>query len=268
MNSLFHRKTLIITVALLSLGAFALIANASHSWGNYHWARITSTFTLKLGDNVSGAWDLHLATTSIDWSAPSATSTVLTTTIVAGGTNPKVCRATSGRVEVCNAKYGNNGWLGIASIWVSGSHITQGTIKVNDTYFNVAPYNTPAWRQFVMCQEVGHTFGLGHVNETFTDPNTGSCMDYTNNPSGPPSNEKPNQHDYDQLATIYSHTDGTTTVGATASPKGNNADVNVNTDDPSGFGKAIQKDSKGKTSLYERDLGKGEKLFTFVIWAE
>jgi len=26
----------------------------------------------------------------------------------------KQCRATSGRVEVCNGTYGNNGWLGVA----------------------------------------------------------------------------------------------------------------------------------------------------------
>lgn len=32
----------------------------------------------------------------------------------------------------------NNGWLGIASISVNGSHITQGTVKLNDTYFNQA----------------------------------------------------------------------------------------------------------------------------------
>ena len=35
-------------------------------------------------------------------------------------------------------------------------------------------------------------------------------MDYTSNPLGPPSNEHPNQHDYDQLATIYTHLDSTT----------------------------------------------------------
>jgi predicted Zn-dependent protease len=60
---------------------------------------------------------------------------------------------------------------------VSGSHIVQGTTKVNDTYFNTATYNTRAWRQLVMCQEVGHTFGLDHQDETFNNPNLGSCMD-------------------------------------------------------------------------------------------
>src|SRR3989344_2379931 len=103
--------------ALFSLAFLTTIVKANHSWGGYHWARTSNPFTLKLGDNLSSSWDPYLATTSSDWSQ----STVLDTTIVSGGTNPRNCRASSGRVEVCNSKYGNNGWLGLAQIWASGN---------------------------------------------------------------------------------------------------------------------------------------------------
>src|SRR6266571_1036837 len=106
-----------------------------------------------------------------------------------------------------------NGWLGVAQIWVSGLHIIQGTVKLNDTYFNTSTYNKPEWRNLVMCQEVGHTFGLDHQDTNFSNTNLGTCMDYTSNPLGPPDNEHPNQHDYDELVTIYNHLDSTTTVG-------------------------------------------------------
>ncbi|MFX6540611.1 hypothetical protein ABTG54_21480, partial [Acinetobacter baumannii] len=47
----------------------------------------------------------------------------------------KQCRAVSGMIRVCNAEYGFNGWLGLASINLdSRGHITQGTAKVNDSY--------------------------------------------------------------------------------------------------------------------------------------
>lgn len=65
------------------------------------------------------------------------------------------------------------------------------------------------------CQEVGHTLGLAHTNEVFTNPNTGSCMDYTNNPSGTRgtngtlANTHPNNGDYAALADNYSHRDST-----------------------------------------------------------
>ena len=173
-------------VAVVTFVAVAGVALAFHAWGPYHWARTSNPFTLKLGDNVSSAWDVALLTASNDWS----TSTVLNAPIVAGATNPKNCKAVAGRVEVCNSKYGNNGWLGVAQIWVTGGeHITKGTVKLNDTYFNTAKYNTPAWRNLVACQEIGHTLGLDHQDEIFVNPNLGTCMDYTNDPS---TNQHPN----------------------------------------------------------------------------
>src|SRR5688572_8238732 len=69
----------------------------------------------------------------------------------------------------------------------------------------------------VFCQEVGHDYGLGHQNEIFNTVNAGSCMDYTNAPQGGilngfnygAANLYPNAHDYDQLVSIYSHSDST-----------------------------------------------------------
>lgn len=265
MRTLFGAKIVGVTAMILTTGLVSGIAYANHSWGGYHWARTANPFTLKLGDNVSGVWDLSLASSSIDWSM----SSVLDTRIVSGLTNPKNCRPVKGRVEVCNSKYGNNGWLGLASIWISGSHITQGTVKVNDTYFNAPPYNTLAWRNLVMCQEVGHTLGLDHQDENFDNANLGTCMDYTNDPS---TNQHPNAHDYEQLAAIYAHLDSITTIsqstddgGGKGKPSGVGQDIDLN--DPSAWGKAVKQDARGQNSLYERDLGNGEKVFTFVIWA-
>ncbi|MBI2682851.1 MAG: hypothetical protein HYX26_06475, partial [Acidobacteriales bacterium] len=211
MSIVSRRRAMIAVITIVALSIFPVITLANHSWGGYHWARTANPFNLKLGDNVSGAWDPVLVTTSSDWSQ----SIVLNTNIVAGLANPKNCRATSGRVEVCNSKYGNNGWLGIAQIWANGLHITQGTVRLNDTYFSTPTYNTTAWRNLVSCQEVGHALGLDHQDATFDNPNLNTCMDYTNNPA---SNQHPNSHDYDELVTIYSHLDSSTTVGSKVPP--------------------------------------------------
>jgi hypothetical protein len=203
---------LALVAVVLTGSVFVSTAAANHSWGGYHWARTSNPFTVKLGNNLTGPWTSILNTTSSDWSQ----STVLDTLIVAGQSPQRRCKPTSGQDEVCNSTYGNNGWLGVATIWLAGGtlHITQGTVKVNDTYFNTATYNTTAWRNLVMCQEVGHTFGLDHQDENFNNANLGTCMDYTNDPS---TNQHPNKHDYDELVTIYTHLDSTTTVGAVAS---------------------------------------------------
>jgi len=255
------RAHLRIFVGMVALGIAVLQSplSANHSWGGYHWARTANPFNVDLGDNVSSLWDPYLGFASSDWSQ----STVLNTTIVGGGSRSKNCRPTAGRVEVCNGTYGNNGWLGIAQIWISGTHITQGAVKMNDTYFNTSAYNSPAWRQFVVCQEVGHTFGLDHQDENFDNTNLGTCMDYTSDPDGGggnPSNLHPNTHDYNQLNAIYAHLDNTTTVGQTAQlPAAAAAAAEEN------FGRVVR--SHGRLAVFELDLGNRHKVITFVIWA-
>ena len=257
--------TIILPVTVfLTLAILAPTASANHSWGSYHWARTSNPFTLKLGDNLSSTWDPYLATTSGDWTA----SSVLDTTIVVGSTTARRCRPTSGRIEVCNATYGGNGWLGLAQIWVSSSHITQGVTKVNDTYFNTSKYNTPAWRNLVLCQEVGHIFGLDHQDEDFSNPNLGTCMDYTSDPT---TNQHPNLHDYQQLETIYAHLDSFTTVqsGTQKLPLGKSVAgevLNSDFENRSDWGKELR--NNGHVALYERDFGGGHKVFTFVIWSQ
>src|SRR6266508_4942798 len=114
--------TLLIT--LTAATALAGSASANHSWGKYHWARTSNPFTINLGNNTTSAWSSLLSTASSDWTA----SSVLNTNVVSSNKNRQTCEPTLGRVEVCNYDYGNNGWLGVAQIWIyrGGSHIAQG----------------------------------------------------------------------------------------------------------------------------------------------
>ena len=248
------------------MGGFAIFAfvassaSATHSWGGYHWARKTNPFTLKVGDNMTSTWDPYLDTAISDWSV----STVLDVTKTVGLTTAKTCRATTGRDEACNARYGNNGWLGIAQIWITGDgHITKGTVKMNDTYFNTATYNTPAWRQLVVCQELAHTFGLDHQDENFNNPPLGTCMDYTNDPT---PNQHPNQHDFDELQIIYSHLDAVNTVAQSAAQ--GSAQTIGESDGEGTWGESRKHDGHNRISHFERQVNQNEKLMTFVVWAE
>lgn len=274
MRKLKTRSLFVLIAVVLVTGVGA--AYAYHAWGFYHWARTANPFTLKLGDSLSSTWDSYLVVASSDWSK----SSVLDTAIVTGSGRPKTCRPVTGRVEVCNAKYGNNGWLGIAQIWITGGeHITQGVVKVNDTYFSLPTYNTPAWKQFVMCQEVGHEFGLDHQDENMTNTNLGTCMDYTNNPSrndGLGENTHPNAHDYEELETIYAHGDSFTSITASILNKAvaramvwGESDVNDDgLSEQNTWGTVIHNDENGRPSRFERNLGKDQKVITHVIWAE
>ena len=252
MRKLSFRQKLAIGVVLAGMTAPVL---ASHSWGSYHWKRTTSELTVPVGDNVSGVWETHLDKAIADWNK----STVINSPEIVGSTNPKNCRAVAGTIQVCNGRYGNNGWLGIASIWLSGGHISQGTTRVNDTYFNTATYNNDSWRQLVMCQEIGHDYGLDHQDEDFNTDDTNSCMDYTRAPQG---NEGPDAHDYEQLRTIYDHTESGMTVNGSAV-----ASASDPGDTPADWGRAVRFDRQGRPNVFVQELGQGQKKITHVLWA-
>ncbi|MEO5894974.1 MAG: hypothetical protein ABIS06_04685 [Vicinamibacterales bacterium] len=64
------------------------------------------------------------------------------TAVTEGQSRNKRCAMVGGTTQVCNDTYGRNGWLGLASINITGGvHITQGSAKMNDTYFNTSTYN-------------------------------------------------------------------------------------------------------------------------------
>jgi hypothetical protein len=256
-------KALYVGAGIITAGLFLNVAHASHSWGGYHWARTSNPFTLKLGDNLTTAdWKSHLSQTSQDWN--SGNGTPVLTAIVGGSSRTKKCSMVAGTTQVCNDAYGRNGWLGLASINITGAtHITQGTAKMNDSYFSTAAYNNPNEKEHVMCQEVAHTFGLDHQSEDGSSQN--SCMDYFSNTGANATSTlstKPNAHDFEELKIIYQHLDGTSTV-AGASAASSAADI---TEDANSWGQLVRQSRNGRSSTYERSNSDGSRTITHVYW--
>jgi hypothetical protein len=122
---------------------------------------------------------------------------------------------------------------------------------MNDSYLS-SGYSTTN-KQHVICQEIGHTFGLDHQDESGADLNT--CMDYSNALDNP----SPNQHDYDQLATIYAHLDPFSTVGgATAVGAAGAAHASP---------VAIERSDGIASSTIVESFGDGSKRVTHILWA-
>lgn len=257
-----RRCALIVAVVLTTIAMLASVVSASHSWGGYHWARTSNPFTIKVGNNLSSNWITQFNTAMADWSS----SSVLNLTAVAG-TAGRNCKMVAGTIQVCNRTYGNNGWLGLASINITGgTHITQGSAKMNDTYFNTATYNNPNEKLHVMCQEIAHAFGLDHQSTNGTSQNT--CMDYFSNTGANATSTlstHPNQHDYDELVIIYSHLDSFTTLAATTSSA---ASASEDTNDSNNWGQLVSQSRNGRNSTYERGNSDGSKTVTHVFWTE
>lgn len=265
-KSIKHSRTAIISC--LVLAGLPSLSYASHSWGPYHWARTANPFTLKLGDNLTTTdWKAKLSQASQDWNSPQVFSTTspLLTAIVAGRSNSSRCQMAAGTTQVCNGKYGNNGWLGLATInIINGTHITQGSAKMNDTYFNTPTYNNPNEKLHVMCQEIAHTFGLDHQSTNGSSQN--SCMDYFSNTGANATSTlstKPNLHDFNQLNIIYAHLDSTTTLAAASALSASALDP---TDDPKNWGQLKSQSSNGRSSTYVKHNADGSETITHVYW--
>lgn len=225
-------------LSVVAAGVSALLLSTSvmadHSWNNYHWARTSNPFVLKVVDSVTSNWQVQMETSLDKWDNAGILSFTIASANDSSRTR-KQCRMVSGQMRVCNASYGNNGWLGLASINLdSNGHISQGTAKMNDSY---SSYWTAEEMNHVMCQEIGHVFGLGHTSEDGSTQNT--CMDYSTSSTS----QWPNQHDYDQLQSQYAHLDSynsySTTMAAIA-------------------GKTM--DAQGQACLSDNCDGKGQRL--------
>lgn len=189
-----------VIAAAMPTGAAAL----TQSWNGYRWAR-TGPLVISVGNNLTAPWSSMLAQATTEWSAANNIDFV-----IAAGKSTSACAPVYGGVQICNSNYGANGWLGWANVWLSSGFIVQATVRLNDYYFAQTRYNTTAWRRQTICQELGHTLGLAHTNTIKTNLNTGSCMDYTNDPSGTAggvngtlANLSPNSVDFAALDGIY-----------------------------------------------------------------
>ena len=185
-------------------------ATLAGSWNGWRWSH-TGNLNLLLGDNVSAAWDSYLRSAATQWSADKYVDFQVTS----GMTNASTCSPVYGTVQACSGNYGATGWLGYATVWTSNNKIVEATVKLNDYYFNRAQFNNAGFRSETMCQEVGHTLGLSHLDVNFGNANLGTCMDYTNDPTGTKGtngskvNMRPTALDFTNLDRIYATFDST-----------------------------------------------------------
>ena len=268
-GTLMKRMEQVALIVGASVVALAPAA-ATHRWNGYHWAGNGTSVTIRVNTAITSQWTTSVGKAISDWNK--------STELTLKGPNAvsvyrRKCNPIAGQILVCNAAYGELGWLGIATIWLdTKGHISQATTKLNDSYHNYAPYNRPEWRALVACQEIGHDFGLDHQDENFDNPNLGTCMDYTSKPLGPPANTAPNTHDYGELNIIYNHNDGYTSAKTSTSlgqadrpvPQGlAGEDIG---DRPGEWGRAIRRDQRGRPDVFVRDFAGGERAVTHVFW--
>ncbi|MEO2267524.1 hypothetical protein V1358_09450 [Pseudoalteromonas sp. YIC-656] len=264
-------KIMAVSSFFLALSGSAI---ADHSWGDYHWARTTSSFDLIIINSTTPDWDGYVSQAVSDWSASTKLNMIEDLSGDSSSRTRRKCNAPDGMVRICNLAYGQTGWLGIAGISLDAQgHITRGYTKLNDTYFASGYYNNDVWKQSVTCQELGHNVGLDHQDEDFNNGSLYTCMDYQDPPYA-----YPNAHDYEQLVTMYTHTDSYDSYigggnsgggdGGCNAPKGkgcNKSDIG-NSNSEIGWGYSLGR--RGNSETFIRIDPDGTRHLTHVTWAK
>lgn len=129
---------------------------------------------LTLRNALDDTWQEAFDAAVDDWSESSAL--VLTRERVEVD---HTCLRVDGVMVVCNANFGATGWVGINENSIRGGTIESSVAKMNEYYLRNAD---GAHRQFTMCHELGHGFGLPHTDENPYNSNLGDCLDYTDDP--------------------------------------------------------------------------------------
>ena len=208
------RIRLLVTLGLtmIMLVVSAVPAGAGNATG-LRWPSDNPSLTLV--NHTTDFWPGVVATVEGVWDNGSAPADdVLTLSlgnVAAHPTSGDVCSSTwvptesdfGPNIHVCNRDYENTGWVGLSITWfltATGEIVVAQTL-LNDFFLQD---EDSIWfgddaRQLAVCQEIGHGFGLDHQNGR----NKQTCM---NRIFGVTDEDfiAPNQHDFDQLAEIYS----------------------------------------------------------------
>jgi len=157
---------------------------------------------LELVNALDDRWVPFFDKAVADWDSGDPNALVLSTS----RTSPdSLCTEIDGKMKVCNGDYGNEGWRGINELVFNSKtqKILHSVAKMNEFYIDDKASDNE--RQYTMCHEIGHGFGLMHTDENFRNTPLGDCLDYTNNLE---PNLLPGLINYQKLAVMYGTVEG------------------------------------------------------------
>jgi len=151
---------------------------------------------LELVNALDDRWDAFFQKAVADWDNGDPDALTLETST--SNVDPS-CKEIDGKMKVCNDDYTATGWRGINQLIFDGSNqIISSIAKMNEYYLDDKTSDDE--KQYTMCHEIGHGFGLLHTDENFMNSPLGDCLDYSSNIK---PNLLPGLINYQKLEVMY-----------------------------------------------------------------
>lgn len=182
--------------------------------------------SLTVVNALDSTWHQYFDTAVQDWDTGSPDALTLSSQ-VASAPDPD-CGIVEGVLKMCNSNFGETGWMGVNNV-VKYDNLIAGSVgMMNEYYFGTGD---DAKRQYTMCHEMGHGFGLSHTDTLLWNRNKRNCLDYTNRPK---TNTRPGSINYQRLADVYGTVETNANEATTAgnSTASNNGESNASTPNP------------------------------------
>ena len=164
--------------------------NETHAWETFGDNGLDITVLNALDDRWTSIFDASI----LDWDNGQPDALTLSTRKVA--VDPD-CSPVDGRIKVCNGDYGATDWRGINTAFLQNGFIVHSAAKLNDYHLQGG---SQAQKEYTMCHELGHAFGLPHTDTNYYNMDRGDCLDYTMRPR---LNLKPGEFNFNLLYKVY-----------------------------------------------------------------
>jgi hypothetical protein len=172
------RKLPLLVLGAVCAGLVFASASAQADWVwdvGYLW-NASAPFSVTVESHANATWTQWLSQSAADWSKSGVVS---------------VSVGSSGKIALYDDYYGASQPCAWTMYWQHGGHIAHDAIYLNETC--LAGW-TDFWKQYAVCQELGHALGLPDHNTT---PTAASCM-----APGMPATT-PSSDDFAELALLY-----------------------------------------------------------------
>jgi hypothetical protein len=250
--------------ALLCCGLVAVPGNAAADDGFYvpsRWLRTTPQLPMQVNDNTVVEWKKPLEAAVNAWNR----SDSIDSPLLRGFADSEKCSGVSGTIQICSTALGRNGWMGVARIVVAGEHVAYGVAKLNDSYFEDGAVDEAQRRQWILCRQLGHIYGLTLRPRDGADQPPSSCMQQAARGVWATA---PDDTDMQTVASQYAELDRfANDVGNSFRDAAGGLNEPEIIEKPKYWGKAVHYDVEGRPDIFERLITPSRKAVTMVIWA-